>query len=475
MGKGEIYPLKGLEERNNLLEQIILERTRELEKTNSSLKDSETRYRRLFEAAKDGILILDAETGMIVDVNPYLLNILGYSHEQFLGKKVWELGFLKDVIASQDKFLELKQKGYVRYEDIPLEASDGRQIDVEFVSNVYDVDHQHVIQCNIRDISARKKEEAKAAQLAAIVESSDEVIISTTLDGVILSWNAGAEKIYGYKGSEILGKPISILFPSDRPNEKEEVLEKIRSGQRFSRFESVRQGKNGQLIDMSLTVSPIRDKEGNIIGVSTIGSDITDRKRAENALRESERRFHRLFDVSPDAFLVFDPFSDVNEWPIVDCNESACKMNGYTREELIGKSIGILDPAHETAAGRAAYLDGIQRGEILRFEAIHRHRDGHLFPIEVSNSIMTFQGRELVLGIDRDITERKRAEEALRESEQRFHRLFSASPDALMLLDPSYDPENWLIVDCNERACQMNGYTREELVGKSNRYSPLPR
>jgi len=464
--KGEIYPLKGLEERNKLLQRIISERTSELQKANSSLKNSETRYRRLFETAKDGILILDAETGMILDANPYLLNLLGYSHERLLGKQVWELGFLNNIIANKEKFLELQKKNYVRFEDMLLDASDGRQIEAEFVTNSYEVDHLQVIQCNIRDITARKKEEAKAAQLAAIVESSDEVIISTELDGIITSWNAGAERIYGYKENEIVGKPISLLFPPDRPNEKEEVLGKIRSGQRFNRFESVRRGKDGQLIDMSLTVSPIKDKEGSVIGVSTIGSDITDRKRAENALRESEGRFHRLFDVSPDAFLVFDPFSDVADWPIVDCNESACKMNGYTREELIGRSIGILDPAHSTAEGRAAYLEGIRRGEILRFEATHRHRDGHLFPIEVSNSIMTFQGRELVLGIDRDITERKRAEESLQESEERFHLLFSASPEALMLLDPSDDPGDWMIVDCNERACQMNGYTHEELVGK---------
>jgi len=466
VGKGEIYPLKGLEERNKLLERIISERTRELEKANSALKDSELRYRRLFEAAKDGILILDAETGMIVDVNPSLLNMLGCSREQVFGKKVWSLGFLTKIIPSPDDFLELQQQTYVRYKDRPLVTSDGRRIEVEFVSSVYEVDQQRVIQCNVRNISERKQEEQKAAHLAAIVESSDEVIISTDLDGIITSWNAGAERIYGYNQNEIVGRPISILFPAERTNEIAEVLGTIRSGKRLTRFETVRRGKSGQLMEMSLTVSPIKDTEGNITGVSTIGSDISDHKRAEKALRESEERFHRLFDVSPDAFLVFDPFSDPTDWPIVDCNESACKMNGYTREELIGRSIYLLDPIQETPEGRAAYLSAIRQGEILRFESTHRHRDGHVFPIEVSNSIMTFHGRQLVLGIDRDITERKRAEDALRESEQRFHRLFSASPDALMLLDPSYASDNWLIVDCNERACQMNGYTREELVGK---------
>ncbi|HSB05674.1 MAG TPA: sigma 54-interacting transcriptional regulator, partial [Thermodesulfobacteriota bacterium] len=121
-----------------------------------ALKISETRYRRLFETAQDGILILDAETGQISDVNPFLVEMLGYSHEDFLGKKLWEIGAFKDIEASKATFLELQSKGYVRYNDLPLETKDGRPMAVEFVSNVYLVNHHKVIQCNIRDITERK-------------------------------------------------------------------------------------------------------------------------------------------------------------------------------------------------------------------------------------------------------------------------------------------------------------------------------
>ncbi len=123
------------------------------------LRASETRYRRLFETAKDGILILDAETGMIVDVNPFLVEMLGFSHEQFVGKAIWEIGLFKDIASNKDKFIELQRQEYVRYEDLPLETADGRQIEVEFVSNIYTVDNQKVIQCNIRDITERKRKE----------------------------------------------------------------------------------------------------------------------------------------------------------------------------------------------------------------------------------------------------------------------------------------------------------------------------
>ena len=141
-------------------------------RADEAMRASEVRYRRLFETAKDGILILDAETGMIVDVNPFLVELLGFSHEIFLGKKIWELGFFKDIVANQDNFAELQQKEYIRYEDMPLETADGRQIDVEFVSNVYLVNHQKVIQCNIRDIGTRKQAEAKLLEMNRHLEDT---------------------------------------------------------------------------------------------------------------------------------------------------------------------------------------------------------------------------------------------------------------------------------------------------------------
>src|SRR4030042_2425413 len=138
-----------LAELHQRIEDLEAETTKR-KQAEEALKVSETRYRRLFETAQDGIVLLDADTGQVLDVNPFLLKMLGYSHKDFLGKKLWEIGPFSDVEASKLRFSELQTKGYVRYEHLPLETKDGRLIDVEFVSNVYLFDQEKIIQCNIR-------------------------------------------------------------------------------------------------------------------------------------------------------------------------------------------------------------------------------------------------------------------------------------------------------------------------------------
>ena len=142
----------------------------DLKYSEQELRNSEMRYRRLFETAKDGILILDFESGQIVDVNPFIINLLGFTYHKLIGKELWEIGIFRDIAESKESFLELQSKGYIRFDDMPLKAIDGRAINVEFVSNVYEVDHAKVIQCNIRDISERRVAEEKIKNLNAELE-----------------------------------------------------------------------------------------------------------------------------------------------------------------------------------------------------------------------------------------------------------------------------------------------------------------
>jgi PAS domain S-box-containing protein len=181
-----------------------------------ALRASGTSYRRLFEAAKDGILILDVDTGRINDVNPFLFNLLGFSRKEMVGKTVGELSPFKDIESNKTMLGRLQKDGYVRYEDLPLETRDGRRIAVEFVSNVYQAGDHNVIQCNVRDITERKAAEKGRSQLAAIIECSDDAIIGNDLNSIITSWNRGAENIFGYTAAEMVGISIMQLIPADR-------------------------------------------------------------------------------------------------------------------------------------------------------------------------------------------------------------------------------------------------------------------
>lgn len=242
---------------------------------------SELRYRRLFETAPDGILILDADTGRVVDANPFMKDLLGYSQEEILGKKLWEIGPFKGAGASKLAFAALQHRDWFRYEGLPLETKDGRLVEVEFISNAYLVDQKGLIQCNIRDITERKQAEKASMRLAAIVESSDDAIIGKDLDSIIQSWNAGAEKIFGYSAAEMVGGSITPLIPAERLEEESHILERIKRGETVLHYETVRQAKNGRGIDVSVTVSPIKDSTGKIVGASKVARDITDRKRVE--------------------------------------------------------------------------------------------------------------------------------------------------------------------------------------------------
>jgi two-component system cell cycle sensor histidine kinase/response regulator CckA len=168
-------------------------------KAEDALRASETRYRRLFESAKDGILILNADTGQVVDVNPFLISLLGYSHADFLGKALWDLGPFKDVAVSRDAFRELQEKDYVRYDDLPLETRDGRLVSVEFVSNVYLVGPNKVVQCNIRDISERKRKESEHRKLEQQLQVSQKMeAIGILAGGVAHDFNNLLSVILSY-------------------------------------------------------------------------------------------------------------------------------------------------------------------------------------------------------------------------------------------------------------------------------------
>jgi two-component system CheB/CheR fusion protein len=186
----------------------------ELKEANEKLQKSrETRYRKLFETAKDGILILDAETGQITDVNPFLVELLGYSREQFIEKAIWNIGLFKDMVANVGKFKELQQKEFIRYDNLPMETIDGKKINVEIISNVYQVENQKIVQCLVRDITQRKLAEDKLTvsetRYRSLFESAkDGILVLDAENGNIMEINPYLIDMLGYSKEELVEKAV---------------------------------------------------------------------------------------------------------------------------------------------------------------------------------------------------------------------------------------------------------------------------
>ncbi|TAK14694.1 MAG: PAS domain S-box protein [Anaerolineae bacterium] len=199
-----------------------------------TLKDSELRYRRLFETAQDGILILEAKTGKIEDVNPFLADLLGYAREEFINKRLWELGAFQDIQESKQAFEALQQNEYIRYEDLPLKTKNGDLIDVEFVSNVYFVGAKKVIQCNIRDITATKQAvkdlRLSEERFRARIENSSDLITVVDMDGNVQYVSPSIERLLGYSPEAFIGTNILEKIHLDDHQEMMDDFQKLSSG-----------------------------------------------------------------------------------------------------------------------------------------------------------------------------------------------------------------------------------------------------
>ena len=268
----------------------FLENTlREKEEALDALQDSEKRYRRLFESARDGILILDAHTGVIVDVNPFMMQILGYSHDEFCGKHLWEIGAFKDITASKIAFDTLQNNNYIRYDDLPLKTSDGRIVDVEFVSNIYLVDHSQVIQCNIRDITQRKKTEAERSRFLSAIEQAGEMIVITDLDGIISYVNPAFERETGYSMDEAIGKNMRMLKSGKQSTDFYQNLWKTISGGSTFKGRMVNRRKDGTFFTEAATISPVRNPSGQIVNYVAVKRDITEHLQLEARFQQAQK------------------------------------------------------------------------------------------------------------------------------------------------------------------------------------------
>ncbi|MBE9127143.1 MULTISPECIES: PAS domain S-box protein [unclassified Coleofasciculus] len=299
------------------------------------------------------------------------------------------------------------------------------------------------------------------SQLAAIVESSEDAIIGNTLDAIIASWNAGAQKIYGYRAEEVIGRSLSILLPPNCVNEMPTILEKIRRGEKVEHYETVRRRKDGQLLDVSLMISPIKDATGQVIGASKISRDITNRKRNERVIREQQSLLSNLIEGTTDLIAALDL-----DFRYITFN-SAYKaefFNIFGREVEIGTNLieALAHLPEEQAKALAIWrraLAGDQFTVIRELGDINRQR--RYYEITYS-SIRDEKGQQIGAShIARDISERKQAELEIIRSRDLKDAIFNESADAIFLVDA----ETLLTFDCNHRAVELfEATTKDELI-----------
>ena len=377
---------------------------------------SEIRYRRLFESAKDGILILDAETGIIIDVNPFMIEMLGYSENQFLKKAIWEIGFFRDIIASHDNFLELQRRKYIRYEDLPLETADGRKINVEFVSNVYLVNGKNVIQCNIRDISKRKRAEMallnSETHLHTLVQTIPDLIWLKDTNGVYKSCNTMFERFFGALEADIIGKTDYDYVDREMADAFKQYDQKaIIAGKPIKNEESVIFADDGHMAFLETIKTPMFDESGKLIGVLGIGRDFSERKKAEDALAESEELFRHSFDFAASGICLVGLDGKFQR-----VNQSFMEMIGYEESELRDLTFNDITHQDDLLIGENQ-LEKLVTGEIdnAAFDKRYMSKDHRIIWAHISTSIIHNFKHNPQLFITQiiDISDRKRYEKEL--------------------------------------------------------------
>lgn len=309
-----------------------------------------------------------------------------------------------------------------------------------------------------RELNALRENERRSVNYAAIVDASDDGIISKTPDGIISSWNKGAERIFGYGAAEAFGQSILLIFPPDRLSEEADIQKRLRNGEHILPYETVRKRKNGELIDVEVTISPITDAQGRTVSISKTVRDVTARKRAEAAVQKTEERFHALLEAAPDGILSVDERGCINQ-----VNERVKLMFGYEQSELIGAPVEMLIPPEQRqrhVEHRARYAVSPHRRDMgIGMELYAVRKDGSRFPVEVSlNPATTGEGAFVFCAV-RDLSERHQVRRAQSESEARFKSAFNYSPIGIALVSPQ---GKWLQV--NRSMSSILGYSEEELL-----------
>ena len=419
-----------------------------------ALRRSEANLRDFVDNATVGLHWVGPD-GIIIWANQAELNLLGYTSDEYVGRPITD--FHADAPVIEDILARLTRGESLNEYEARLRRKDGSIRHVLINSNVRFEDGQFMhTRCFTRDITEKREGEAALARLAAIVTSCNDAIISKTLDGIITTWNPGAEKIFGYTAEEMIGQSLLRLIPPDLRGEEESILARLAAGAPVNHYETERVTKDGKRLAVSLTVSPVYSATGNIIGGSKIVRDITERKRAETALRESEERFRALVTASSDVVYRMNPNWTEMLW-------------------LDGQDF-VSDTEEPSLTWLQEYIHPDDQPQVM--EAIQEAiRTKSIFELEhqvlrVDGTVAWSFSRAIpLLGADGQIVEwfgtlsdetaRKQAEEALHASENLKSSILNSALDAIITMD-----HEGKVIGFNPAAERTFGFRQAEIIGQ---------
>jgi PAS domain S-box-containing protein len=387
----------------------------EREQSESLLRQSQEKYASMVHSSPDAITLRSLPDRRYLEVNEGFTRLTGYSAEEVMGKTPAEIDLWVEQRPHQTTLQMVESEGQVQGEEFRFRTKTG-EIRYGRLSAVRVVINGKPCMLSVtHDITDRKRAEAEASQLALIVESSEDAIVGKSLDGKIRSWNAGAERIYGYSASDVLGQPVRILIPPEQHDELPEILEKLKRDERIQHYETIRVRKDGRRINVSTSISPVKDSEGKIIGASAIARDVTQRKSVEAQLQKSEAQFRSLVHDAP-----YGIYRVTMDGRLLHVNPALTAMLGYDSQEELMR-LNMEKDVYRDPQSRRRFLKEQRHTQDFRgVEAEWRRKDGKFVTVRVTghpvlekdNSIAYFEI------FAEDITERRSLERQLLQAQK---------------------------------------------------------
>ena len=459
-----------------------------------SLRERENRFFTVFHANLMGMAITRFADGRYLDVNEEFLRLMGYLRDEVVGEtsfrlQAWVLPEDRDAFVTQ-----LSKQGKVQDRVAQFRKKSGEIWMARLAAEVVEVAGEKVILSLLQDITEQNRAEEALANLAAIVESAEEAIIRTTPDGIITSWNAGAERMYGYSVQEAVGRFSSFLFPPAQSAEVLAIRERINRGQRVEPIDTVHIKKDGTRLEVAITLSPIRDSRGDVAAISVISRDISERKQKEEEIRklnanlekrveertlelkatnrDLEERTRKLAQSELWSRTILNTVTDGimiigGRGTIETVNTAGALLLGWSTDELAGSDYLHLIPESNRDLVRQLIEGSLGSDPLTPWgkvqESVVLRRDRGTVPVEFVLQNLIIDGTRHTVVSFRDVTERKKAEETIRSSTKEVNDLYMNAPCGYHSLD-----KNGHFLRVNDTELRMLGYTREEMVGRMN-------